>query len=395
MSGDTGAAIVKLFKLHDTNGDGIVTKEQLRFIMAGIGIPMNVYESILQQLAGACVDDVRYEEFVAYLFRPQAGDAASTAAPTEVGEGSWPMTPSIDGSEVSQLQEQRPQMLSMIAECMPELLVTIGSYVAESACDVANFFNVDRSVYARDAQEIWQIAYCDRWPAFYDSLLHQGMNEWHTQYRKTWEGVLECTLEVFDREKKLGFTMAAMPAKVRYCRGTGHHARYHARYLSASKGVQEIIPVKEEHRLRFCPESARHQLCPHTSQLQYTPAGSTQTAGTASAAEYPYRVLEGISGLEEGQDVEVQWKMQKESPFGWWFGHLESLHNEPNGLRASATITFRHFPETSRWYRMNIRIGGPEEHQNELGGYTGGLRPVSNEEAGRWKVFFPKELIFH
>lgn len=56
--------------------------------------------------------------------------------------------------------------------------------------------------------------------------------EWQQLYRETLFGRLECTLEVFDREKKLGFAMAAMAARVQFEMATGG---YVARYLSASE----------------------------------------------------------------------------------------------------------------------------------------------------------------
>lgn len=68
---------------------------------------------------------------------------------------------------------------------------------------------------------------------------------------------------------------------------------------------------------------------------------------------YPYRVLEGFSELRIGQGVELQWKMQFGSPFGWWFGHLEELHIDPDRKTALATVTFR--PPGSR---AVSRLGG-------------------------------------
>ena len=43
-------------------------------------------------------------------------------------------------------------------------------------------------------------------------------------------------------------------------------------------------------------------------------------------------VLEGIPELKVGQGVELQWKMQQGSPFGWWFGTVESLERDAGGL---------------------------------------------------------------
>ena len=35
--------------------------------------------------------------------------------------------------------------------------------------------------------------------------------------------------------------------------------------------------------------------------------------------------------MKAGQGVELQWKMQQGSPFGWWFGIVESLERDKAG----------------------------------------------------------------
>jgi hypothetical protein len=102
--------------------------------------------------------------------------------------------------------------------------------------------------------------------------------------------------------------------------------------------------------------------------------------------------LEGFEGLEIGRGVELQWKMQELSPFGWWFGQLESLQREPNAKTAIATITFAHFPENSRWYRLRLRFGDSKVRACSFGGFSGGIRPVSNAEKEQWMIFFPKSV---
>lgn len=68
--------------------------------------------------------------------------------------------------------------------------------------------------------------------------------------KETVTGKCECTLEVFDREKKIGFAMAAMAARVTFDAGAGGSGGgYIARYLSASEVRPEIIPFEEGHRL--------------------------------------------------------------------------------------------------------------------------------------------------
>lgn len=274
--------------------------------------------------------------------------------------------------------------LTIIAECYQPLLFAIAEFVAESPRDVAHFcclcafFLVSELSHVADS--LWSGLYMRRWPAFHECMRHEGAIDWCMLYRDTLAGQCECTLEVFDREKKRGFAMSAMPARVQY-ESKGN--MYIARYLSASMVLPEAIVAKEEHRLRFCPAPAREQLLP---------AGGKQGAAfDADQREaYPYKVLEGVGELVPGQGVELQWKMQEGSPFGWWYGHLESIRFEKDGL-ATACITFRHFPPASRWYCLNVRFGDGHRHPCTFGGYTGGVRAVSEADRKQWMYFFPKE----
>lgn len=196
-------------------------------------------------------------------------------------------------------------------------------------------------------------------------------------------------LEVLDREKKLGFKMAAMPAMVRV---DAPSRSYVATYPSAAQVRSEAIPWEEGQRLRFCPPSARGLLA-HGPGAAPSEAPHIGAPCGARAQAYPYRVLGGMRGLHVGQGVEVQWKMQPQSPFGWWYGHLEEVHVDAREETALAVVAFRHFPAESRWYRLALRFGDDEPRPCISGGYTGGLRSVAAEEARQWMRFFPAEPV--
>jgi len=204
---------------------------------------------------------------------------------------------------------------------------------------------------------------------------------------------LECVLDVFDRQKKVGFAMAAMPAHIHY---DAKVDSYEARYVSAnsaSTGMPEVIPLVEEHRLRFCPVSARSQLMPAGPFSKRDGDAKLKRVKRTKDESYPYKVLEGVQGLAVGKGVELQWRMQRGSPFGWWYGQLESLKIDADGARAMAVIIFTHFPEDSSWYRLQVRFGGPEMVDCPFGGYTGGVRPVSDKEQKHWMRFFPQKPV--
>ena len=105
------------------------------------------------------------------------------------------------------------------------------------------------------------------------------------------------------------------------------------------------------------------------------------------------KVLHDVPDLKVGQGLELQWKMQQGSPFGWWFGIVESVVRDPNSTKAIVTMTFDHFPATSRWRRLQITVGDGATRPCAIGGWHGGVRAVSPSEKKEWAKFFPKEPV--
>lgn len=289
-----------------------------------------------------------------------------------------------------------PHDLTLIVNCHEPILVEIASCLTARPKDMVNFCHLLAASVAAQFEfaqkSLWREMYTQRWPAFGACMHFRGAQDWRSLYQKTLRGWWECTLEVFEREKKLGFVMSALPARVQYDASTN---RYIARYLSASESLPECIPVGEGHRLRFCPPSARLRLHPGLAFLG--DAGDAKIdidipKHACSEVEYPYHVLKGIDGLSVGQGVELQWKMQYCSPFGWWYGCLNELRPIADSV-AHATITFRHFPKDSRWYKLEVSFGDDEIRPCTFGGYTGGIRGASVAEQREWMQFFPKEPI--
>jgi hypothetical protein len=338
--------------------------------------------------------------------------------------------------------------LMLVAQCLSPVLNHIGSFLADRPQNIVRPFLLSSRWLAEEAafcmDGLWEQLYFERWPAFHDAFSFNGVKDWRRLYDDMIDSRCRCTLEVFEREKKLGFDMAAMPAVVSYDGGTN---TYSAKYISASEVDAEIIPHTENHRLRFCPISARQQLQPFHSDREGRPrcrsgpqakdkrrsnwlrslSGLLSTPATSGRARtrhddlplrnddlaqvtctdghpssdihpsiqmdrtaYPYKVLEGFETLVIGSHVELQWKMQELSPFGWWFGHLESLQSEPNSKTAVATITFPHFPEYSSWYRLKVSFGDSKIRPCSFGGFTGGIRPVDDSERDHWMRFVPQ-----
>mmetsp|Transcript_58947 Transcript_58947/g.127959 ORF Transcript_58947/g.127959 Transcript_58947/m.127959 type:complete len:440 (+) Transcript_58947:87-1406(+) len=281
--------------------------------------------------------------------------------------------------------------LTMLVECHQPLLLEIASYVSGSATDLVQFAHLTSRLFSRQLsfarETLWESAFAARWPSsFHECLSFGSAGRWEESYRTTLGGKREYIMEVFDREKKKGFAMAAMAARITYDKAKDSFV---ARYISASEVKPEAIPAREGRRLRFCPPSARPQLQPRVV-VEEDPEAQLKCGRKPC---YPYRVLEGLTDLVVGQGVELQWKMQKGSPFGWWFGHLEQLLPDADGKQATATITFRHFPSSSRWHRLAVRFGDNELRECSFGGYTGGIRAASPGESERWMSFFPRDPV--
>lgn len=270
--------------------------------------------------------------------------------------------------------------LSLLAQCHQALLLTVAELAVGSSYELVHFCEQSTTFIRAETRlivdSLWQGLYAQKWPAFHDYMLHQAAKDWRTMYREATAGRSELLLEVFHREKKRGFVMSAMPAFVRYEAMLGG---YIAKYISASSVRPELIPHREGYRLRFCPTSARERLRPCSPPAE------------RAVPPYPFRVLEGVDGLKPGQGVELQWKMQGGSPFGWWYAHLEALHHEQGEDIATATITFPHFAPNSQWYRLDVRFGSSQMRPCAFGGFTGGIRPASTSDRKRWALFLPRK----
>lgn len=328
-------------------------------------------------------------------------------------------------------QESPQASLPMLVHCTPPLFAEIVSYLATPVeltrmCGTAAKWLSEECGFEKHPE--WERMYGRKWRAFHDCLSHAGAESstWRHLFRETCAGRQECLLEVFHRGLKLGFAMSALSARVRWDPHAGKDGAYVAKYLSASECPPEVIPGTQGHRLRFCPEPVRRRLLdpglgpldsmlgvgrspgpPHQVPLDgaalaampmdvTSPDGPVPDIEYAKAPDtkfYPYAIMNGTDGLVPGQGVELQWKMQLGSPFGWWYGMLEALKVDVVTGVAKAVVTFPHFPPHSRWYRLVVEFGDDQLRQCDMGGYSGGLRPVSPTEKDHWMHFLPSEPI--
>ncbi|RWR79749.1 F-box-like protein isoform X1 [Cinnamomum micranthum f. kanehirae] len=178
--------------------------------------------------------------------------------------------------------------------------------------------------------------------------------------------------QVYNREHgHVGFMLSCYDAELSYdC----HSDTFHARYPPHGRRTMVIEEGVQWERLRAPPiDTPAHEL--HVSDC--------------------------LSDLRPGDHIEIQWRRNKEFPYGWWYGvvgHLESCdgnehlcccHNSDTVM-----LEFNQYTPGSRWRRTAINRKDHREAGNEGDGFYGGIRKLhSKEEIAMWKRLWPAEVL--
>ncbi|XVE60969.1 hypothetical protein DITRI_Ditri06bG0003300 [Diplodiscus trichospermus] len=116
---------------------------------------------------------------------------------------------------------------------------------------------------------------------------------------------------------------------------------------------------------------------------------------------YDLHVSDSLLDLKPGDHIEIQWRRNKEFPYGWWYGvvgHLESCDGNENHCRCKYTdavmLEFNQYPPSSRWRKTMINRKDHREVGNEADGFYGGIRKLyKEEEISTWKCLWPKQVL--
>lgn len=108
-----------------------------------------------------------------------------------------------------------------------------------------------------------------------------------------------------------------------------------------------------------------------------------------------------LNDLQPGDHIEIQWRRNKEFPYGWWYGvvgHLESCDGDENYCRCHSSDTvlleFNQYTPGSRWRRTIVNRKDHREEGNESDGFYGGIRKLSkSNEIATWKSLWPREIL--
>ncbi|KAK4481765.1 hypothetical protein RD792_012676 [Penstemon davidsonii] len=104
-----------------------------------------------------------------------------------------------------------------------------------------------------------------------------------------------------------------------------------------------------------------------------------------------------LEQLKPNDHIEIQWRRNKDFPYGWWYGvvgHLEYCNGNKSNCQCHISDTvileFKQFSTGSKWRKTMISRKDHREVGNEEDGFYGGIRKLYNEEEiAIWKNLWP------
>ncbi|XP_022756704.1 F-box protein At2g26850-like [Durio zibethinus] len=124
-------------------------------------------------------------------------------------------------------------------------------------------------------------------------------------------------------------------------------------------------------------------------------------APPVDTSPHDLHISDCLNELRPGDNIEIQWRRNKEFPYGWWYGvvgHLESCDGNENYCHCHSSDTvvleFNHYTPGSRWSRTTINRKDHREEGGEADGFYGGIRKLSGEEEiSTWKRLWPSKIL--
>ncbi|KAH6765945.1 F-box family protein [Perilla frutescens var. hirtella] len=143
---------------------------------------------------------------------------------------------------------------------------------------------------------------------------------------------------------------------------------------------------------------------PHGRRASPTESGVTWDrlrAPPADTSPHDLYISDRLNEVRPGDHIEIQWRRNKEFPYGWWYGivgHLETCDGNANYCRChdsdTVVLEFNQYSRGSRWRTTTVDRRYHREEGNEADGFYGGIRKLcSNEEISTWKNIWPTEVL--
>ncbi|KAL7126966.1 hypothetical protein ABFS83_14G222600 [Erythranthe nasuta] len=124
-------------------------------------------------------------------------------------------------------------------------------------------------------------------------------------------------------------------------------------------------------------------------------------APLVDTSPHDLHISDCLNELRPGDQIEIQWRRNKEFPYGWWYGvvgHLETCDGNANYCRChhseSLVLEFNQYTRGCRWRTTIVNRRDHREEGNEADGFYGGIRKLcGNEEISMWKQFWPDVVL--
>nr|XP_043631607.1 F-box protein At2g32560-like [Erigeron canadensis] len=191
-------------------------------------------------------------------------------------------------------------------------------------------------------------------------------------YRALETGKFWFPAQVFNRENgHVGFMLSCYDADLSYDSNTD---TFHARYPPHGRRAAAIESGVSWDRLRAPPvDTSPHDL--HISDC--------------------------LNDLRPKDHIEIQWRKNKQFPYGWWYGvvgHLEACDGNENYCHChksdTVVLEFNQYTPGSRWRHTMINRRDHREEGNEADGFYGGIRKLcKKDEISMWQQFWPAEIL--
>lgn len=152
----------------------------------------------------------------------------------------------------------------------------------------------------------------------------------------------------------------------------------------------------------------------HTFRARYPPHGRRRAvveygvewdrlrAPPIDNLAYDLHISDCLNDLHPGDHVEIQWRINKECPYGWWYGmigHLESCDGNRHfchcHLSDMVVLEFKHYTSESGWRQALLNRKDLGEAGSETYGFYGGIRKLKSEEdeISKWRQFWPSDVL--
>ncbi|KAG7642192.1 F-box domain [Arabidopsis suecica] len=151
----------------------------------------------------------------------------------------------------------------------------------------------------------------------------------------------------------------------------------------------------------------------NTFQARYPPHGKRAIAvekdvtweriraAPVDASPHNLYVSDSLNELKPGDHIEIQWRRNKEFPYGWWYsvvGHMESCDGNLNHCQCHNSemmvLEFNQYTVGSRWRKTMINRRDHREKGNEEDGFYGGIRKINcKEDIEMWKRLWPSSIL--